>query len=645
MKKRIVWGVIAGIIVGGVIWYILSDNPDVISADTTIKGDYTIEAGQTIKIENNALLTIEGQLTLDGQIECAENSSLQLIVRESADFSGEIVCDRGESNISVVVSGSLNLSDSFRVRSAGNIQFAEKEVLLATTQTQVDGRFADIGSDSGAGNRVGPLVGNGDVGIKPAAAVISDSSIAPTPGRGLSFGIPRAQADSHTVTISGELTVPTPAEGVKRIVIFDFPTAAGVAIKDFTLKGPDGRDGTDDMGNSCDAKATDGEDAFRFLAVASNMTVNNFTLNLGSGGAGGDAETIRDCDPGIATGGRGGNSGNFKMIAANNFEITGAFTVNPGRGGDGGSAIAFGRDGGPTEKGGDARAVAGVGADNKKQLSIVGTIAGTGNVQFGSMIGGTGGNTSANPGKGGDGNGCKSNGGPGGNVMAATAGKGGDASLSLAGDASRAMGAEDIGGNGGDASSRGGAGGKGGDCGAEDAGGSGGNGGDALSTPGDGGIGTTRNGEAGVVSDESGGNGGNGGSGCPPGAGGTGGDGNPRGTDGTPGANLCKPQESNTSLDEPQPDDTGNVDTGPGTGTGTGQSVQVILYNGKYIPIAAQLHAEAGHDDNPERVCAGEHWHSFEGIVTTTDGVQIAEPSDPCGFGLTSQVPAMQIQI
>ena len=47
----------------------------------------------------------------------------------------------------------------------------------------------------------------------------------------------------------------------------------------------------------------------RFLAQAPILTVNNFTLNLGSGGNGGKAETKKDCDPGVAEGGQGGKAG------------------------------------------------------------------------------------------------------------------------------------------------------------------------------------------------------------------------------------------------------------------------------------------------------------------------------------------------
>jgi len=71
----------------------------------------------------------------------------------------------------------------------------------------------------------------------------------------------------------------------------------------------------------------------------------------------------------------------------------------------------------------------------------------------------------------------------------------------------------------------------------------------------------------------------------------------------------------------------------------------VIQYQGKYIPVASQLHKEPGHTADPSRSCPEEHWHSFEGIVVAADDTQIFEPADPCGFGYTSQYPVMQIEV
>ena len=85
--------------------------------------------------------------------------------------------------------------------------------------------------------------------------------------------------------------------------------------------------------------------------------------------------------------------------------------VHPGTGGAGGAAEAKGKEGDPGKKGGDARATGGKGADNKKKLSVFGTVAGTSNVEFGDAVGGEGGPATAEGGKGGDANECGMTGG------------------------------------------------------------------------------------------------------------------------------------------------------------------------------------------------------------------------------------------
>ncbi|MDP3741517.1 MAG: hypothetical protein Q8R08_04315 [bacterium] len=639
--KKILYIIVLILALGLGFWYWKFNRPEIIAVDTVVKGDYEVERGKRISLEKGVLLTVEGDLDLDGEIYCSDSSQLRLIVTGNANISGRLKCESGEnSGIQMVVNGSVTFAEDSEISSNGDIQLAENTNLLAQTTDQLDKLYEDSGAKNASGKSIGPLIETGQ------AAFETDSGITASPQpkgnwfRGL-LGTKKAKADSHTVVIGGRINVATPPPGVKRIVVFNFPTAAGVEIRDLELKGPDGRPGDDDKNASCSARGKDGEDAFRFLAYAGNMTVNNFTLKLGSGGKGGDAETTRDCDPGIATGGAGGKSGNFKMVGGNEFKIIGVFIIEPGKGGDAGKATAYGKDGGPSQKGGDATANGGQGAANKKELSIVGTIAGTENVQIGSMIGGKGGDATAIGGKGGDGIGCRSNGGPGGNATA-VGGNGGDAQVSLAGGAGRTAGAQDNGGEGGSSDAKAGRGGEGGDCGPEDAGGPGGKGGDATSKPGSGGIGTTKNGDDGEKKNEVGGDGGNGGDGCPEGAGGNGGKGNPPGKDGSPGKNLC-PKDSKTST---QPDDPSGIDPEPDpTPTPSGTKVQVILYNGKYISISNQLHKETGHESDPTRSCPQEHWHSFEGIVITTDKTQITEPVDPCGFGTTSAHPAMEISL
>ena len=639
MKNRLLWIVVALIIVAaGAIWFFTKRPTDVISADTTINGDYTVESGRRYLLKGGAALTVEGNLMVNGSMTC-EDGPLRLVVKGDLVVNDELKCESNtaQNGIHIVAEQSLKIAEDAEIVSSGSVQFAESENLLADSDAELEALYQDAATDTGTGQRVGPLADEESVAM---SAPVVRAFGARVKSGGFSL-LPRAQATSHTVVIGGRFVIPTPPPGVRQIVVVNFPTAVGAELRNLEITGPDGRPGADDKGNSCTARGKDGEDAFRFLAYAGNITVNNFTLTMGGGGKGGDAETTKDCDPGIATGGKGGKGGNFKMIAGNQFRITGAFVVNPGKGGAGGAAIAHGKDGGPSEKGGDATATGGAGADNNKKLGIEGSVAGTENVQIGSLDGGPGADATANPGKGGDGLACKP-GGPGGKGTA-TGGKGGDAKLTLAGSAVRAPGATDSGGDGGDARTHGGNGGKGGDCTPDAAGGNGGDGGSATAKFGVGGKAQV-NGFDGTKLDETGGDGGNGGNGCPEGAGGKGGAGNPPGKDGAPGKNICVPPASGSQT---APPDT-QIDQPPATDGGQTETkikVDVIQYQGKYIPVASQLHKEPGHTADPSRSCPEEHWHSFEGIVVAADDTQIFEPADPCGFGYTSQYPVMQIEV
>src|SRR3989344_214317 len=638
MKNRLLWIVVALIIVAaGAIWFFTKRPTDVISADTTINGDYTVESGRRYLLKGGAALTVEGNLMVNGSMTC-EDGPLRLVVKGDLVVNDELKCESNtaQNGIHIVAEQSLIIDGDAEIVSSGSVQFAESENLLADSEAELEALYQDAATGTGPGQRVGPLADEESVAM---SAPVVRAFGARVKSGGFSL-LPRAQATSHTVVIGGRFVIPTPPPGVRQIVVVNFPTAVGAELRNLEITGPDGRPGADDKGNSCTARGKDGDDAFRFLAYAGNITVNNFTLTMGGGGKGGDAETTKDCDPGIATGGKGGKGGNFKMIAGNQFRITGAFVVNPGKGGAGGAAIAHGKDGGPSEKGGDATATGGAGADNNKKLGIEGSVAGTENVQIGSLDGGPGADATANPGKGGDGLACKP-GGPGGKGTA-TGGKGGDAKLTLAGSAVRAPGATDSGGDGGDAKTHGGNGGKGGDC-PDGAGGNGGDGGSATAKFGIGGKAEVSGFDGGKL-DETGGNGGNGGNGCPEGEGGKGGTGNPPGKDGTDGKKICPTSEEQSQTAPPDSE----IDQPPvqdGGQTEGKVKVDVIQYQSKYIPIASQIHKEPGHTADPSRSCPEEHWHSFEGIVMTTDNAQVYEPADPCGFGYTSDHPVMQVEV
>lgn len=633
MKQKIFLGAIVIVIIAVGVFYYLSRNvykeTVVYSADTRIAGDLIVKKGEQTTLLKGITLSVEGNVEVSGSLAC-KDGSLIVVAEGHMTINEEVRCEQGATNglgIMLVAKGGFTMTSQARIVSDGNIQIVDTKEELATNQEAIDRKYQEASHDSGPGLRVGPFVGE-SAGLGSFEPAIEEKTILNNDAKALTKGIfgtnvAFAQANPPVV-IAGKMTVLAPPPGVKRIVIFAFPNASGITLQDFELTGPDGRKGADDKGASCDAKGKDGEDAFRFNAYAPNMSVNNFTLNLGSGGAGGDGETTKDCKPGRAQGGNGGSSGNFKMTGASSFSIAGSFLINPGYGGAGGGATAYGKDGAASEDGGDATAVGGKGADNKKVLRVAGAINGLANVLVGDLVAGNGGSALASPGNGGNGNGCKAKGGKGGNGTA-TGGNGGDAKLTLGNGVGRAPLAKDIGGKGGVADASGAQGGNGGSCDSKGAGGNGGNGGNAIAKEGKGGMGSTGRQSDGTVLDETGGNGGNGGDGCAEGKGGNGGSGDPKGNDGGNGKNLCNVT--------PPPSTTGVV---PGNSGTSAKIIKAIEYMGKYLPIS-QLIIE------DEIGCGAEHWHAAQGVVMATDGSQVADPGPLCGYGKVSQRPVIEV--
>ena len=481
---RILLVIVGLALVGGLAWYVAVQRIEItfIESDIVRTGKFGIPAKEKIVLKNGAKLTVEGDLTLAGELAC-ENGPLSVAVKGNAIIAGAISCLRSEAaeagdtgrGISLVVAGSLVFEKDARVISNGHIEIVSSEDRLATTKEDFEKLFTEAALDSGPGPRLGPLVPD-DKGAQPSgfnlpapkpsgassrAAVIPVLNGIMHEARAQGAAAPCVNQNGNIVPgcvrISGNwflggggppppgVSVPTPPPGVNKIVLnFNFGPGQEVHLSDFTLSGPDGRRGTDDRASSCSARGGKGEDAFRMRVQASNIRINNFSLWLGNGGDGGDAETKKDCDPGLATGGNGGEAGNFKMSASGTFEIAGAFNIFPGRGGNGGSATANGKDGEagcPGKKGGDATATGGNGGPNRKELWAIGSVTGLSNVTVGEVNGGAGGPATANPGKGGNGTGCNCGGGPGGKGTA-TGGKGGDSAVTALGASGTATGRE-----------------------------------------------------------------------------------------------------------------------------------------------------------------------------------------------------------
>jgi PKD repeat protein len=178
-----------------------------------------------------------------------------------------------------------------------------------------------------------------------------------------------------------------------------------------SITAKDGKDGRDR-----DGTAYVGGDPGRwggsvFIGVRGNLTVcGGATITSGTGGKGGDANATGNKPR--ARGGNGGRAGSVRLIATNNllFMPTGAITsigMNLGNGGAGGEATATGNAGaGNCNRGGDGRAAKAYGGKGGLGIQKVWR---RGNVNFGPGVtlavsggqGGTGGEAMAEGGMGG----------------------------------------------------------------------------------------------------------------------------------------------------------------------------------------------------------------------------------------------------
>ncbi|MCI0542640.1 hypothetical protein L0Y69_02740, partial [bacterium] len=495
MNKKTLWGVLIVVAIL-IVWYLYATSrATVIGSDLQVAGDYAVKPSEKIVFKDNAKLLVSGKLTLDGNISC-ESGALHITADGGVVVNGKVACDLPEeqlgentvaNSIMIVAKGPVEFGANAEIISNGHVQIVSDEKDLLMTQEQVDEAYKEAGDNSGTGPRIGPFVGTlsgTGLGALPSSRLYPPTvGVAPPqqtshPAR-FSFietahaQVPRDDMGNavDNVIISGTwhigdggalpggIDIPTPPKKANKIILnFNLGPGRDVVLRDFSLYGPNGRDGKSSEGESCNARGERGEDAFRMRVKAANVTLDGFTLGLGNGGNGGIAETTTDCSPGIARGGDGGDAGNFKMTAEGKISIA-AFHIIPGNAGAGGEAIAHGKDGKdgcPGEKGGDAFATGGDGGKNKKELASMGAVEGIENVAIDPLEGGIGGNAIASPGKGGNGNACKCGGGKGGDGRA-TGGKGGDASVSAPGGIGQANG-----GDGGNADAHGAVGGNGG---------------------------------------------------------------------------------------------------------------------------------------------------------------------------------------
>lgn len=506
--------------------------PDVtFDADQTLPS-LTIEAGTAGLVSNNAVLTITGDAKIDGTLysqagrirlnvtgALVVNGTVRSVAADAEVDDDAPADEQGSGILFLVGAGGATFNSSAVLNSTGPIVVSDDPAQLTRTPAEFFDEVENVADDS----------------LPTLVPLPPDDPVFLGGGPGKSKDLPRLQgADLPPIVIGGTWPPVGAAapRGDRPLVVFRVSGPRSVNLDGWTFNGPaapagESADGSGDSGP--DATGARGRNGMRLNiwndGGAINI-VNAVSINLPGGGDGGDATTA--CASAI--GGPGGNSGNLRITASAGIDISnGTLTINPGRGGRGGNATVApadaGADGCPGEAGRSAAATGGKGGDNLKRLLARGNVVGLENVAIGALFGGDGGDATALACDGGAGLPC-CDGGAGG-AATATAGAGGNASLSVTG-LDVATGPV-FGGDGGEATAVGGYGDEGGDCKLED-GGDGGVGGAATAIGGSGGSAATSGaggatGGNGGDADASGGDGDDGGdSGLgDPGAGGAGG--------------------------------------------------------------------------------------------------------------------------
>ncbi len=465
-----------------------SDNTTTtITEDTSYDKGLDIPAGDSLVIDDSSddgstIITIDGDFNCAGTLDVRDtDAAIYIDVSGNADLSCDIefpTTGTGSSRVDMVVDGLITISDGFNPLVYGSVIIVD-DVALLKTPTELE---ADALVDDG----VSPVI------MKPAdTAGATDFTSDPDP----TFDIMARDCTEGAHTISGSWV---PTEAISNLnqgasqgpLVFSVWTECDLNMDNFEIDPPIWADPpeTDGQGIGEDPDAASGADGRKGMTL--NARTNgkmNFSggsvLNLMDGGAGQPA--THTGDPAIATGGKGGKSGDMKIQAGGGFTFAegATLTINPGKGGDGGDATATGTAGVagcPGTKGGDATATAGDGGDNTKKLTIRGVTDPGSKIIIGGIEAGIGGAGDATGGDGGAGDPGECDGGAGGDATA-SGGNGGASSFSGSGTGTLAP--EVYAGDGGDAGALAGKGGKGGEN-EPNKGGDGGDGGESLADAG-----------------------------------------------------------------------------------------------------------------------------------------------------------------
>lgn len=446
-----------------------------IASDTVVKGDYTIDGYKTVIVKNSAKLIVEGDMVIKGTLECL-SGSLFLEVKGKFVSDGVINCQRSNDTgkdtaddvrgITLVLGSFAQFGKNSIVVSNSHIQFVDSEADALVSKEEFARAFDEIAKDSGEGVRLGPFI-DGKAGepvsfnstqyMQKNAGIASQQKTTRPGESGFLFVKPVFAQEPPRWVIDGVMYVGRPdkplykkinvnpvPEHVYLVIILFKTRKATVELEDGEMRGAHGKNGND-MKGVCVInlpKTESVEDikrraGFRMGVYAKKIVVRNYSLYLGDGGRGGNAETAKEiCNPGIAVAGKGGQPSNIKWSGDEGIEIKGTLSIFPGKGGNGGDAIAYGKDGEdgcPGKDGASVIAAGGEGASTYKILQSVGNVTGKNNIVIGQAIGGDGGNAKAFAGNGGNGTKCGCSGGLGGEGVE-RGGRGGSAVIEVPDD-------------------------------------------------------------------------------------------------------------------------------------------------------------------------------------------------------------------
>ena len=472
------------------IWFKLSALKPItmVTVNKTYSSGLTIAAEDALVISNTSnpastTLEVQGDFACRGDLDIWDGpSAVQINVTGKADLACTIrfAKESAVNKVTIVASKGVNVLPGFSTPASGHLILTDDATLIKSPDAYL--------TDS-----------NTDDGVTPSIIPSTDSTPAAADTATRSAETPRtAAACTTTNTLAGSFAPPAGRRVLPQGGSSDTPIVlaawfqCNVQIDKIKVTPPRWDDPAPSGAVSGPGSAGKKGLTLNLKSEGKITFTGDSIMTLMDGGRRQDQS--RNGNPAVATGGNGGASGDLKIAAAGGFDFSaGTLTIVPGRGGDGGNAIATGTaglDGCPGQAGGAATATGGAGAESKKTLKARGFDP-TGKVFVSDIKGGHGGNAEAYAGAAGNGTAGKCNGGAGGNASA-QAGKGGDASFKYSG-----LGAvgptPTLGGNGGNAISQSGQGGNGGNMTTKcDVGGSGGAGGTSTAKGGNAGNGSIK---------------------------------------------------------------------------------------------------------------------------------------------------------